>query len=666
MSQEPTLPDLEPGACTLYVVEAFDTSERKRLLATWLERQRHSGTAAHFVSCDSRRVGLWAGLSDLLRAIVPEVEREAPDLIRRHSRELTLVLPSLQHSLEVPNQSLTDVAIPEERVRNYPMDRAFRIVHGLIDFLSDWGSRQQSVPWVIVCDHFDEAGALVKMFFRELIRRRGRTLSLTLVLAVRPEKAGATLSPDGIEAKHLRWHLPEEQEPQPDPRQMEERALEIEARGKEDYLIMREHLPELIYFWRNSHHPEKALVWIGFAFSEYNHFGFYEDAVPYGMEILQNLDVILASKSTPFTRWNLVGALTNCHLALGQPERAREIAEREGLAKVDDFADRSRIFYVLALIHSRFLPKPDFAKAEEYIARGLEALEKAVVPEYKRRFMEVFLYNGLAYIRHRQGRPQEALDLCRSGFEILETTLRPEQHRLHRSVLLYNTAQVYAALHEWDKAVEYYTATMNFDPNYSEYYNERGNAYLNLGLLEEAIADYHRAIRLSPPYQEVWTNLGQACKLAGRLPEAIQAYSRALDLEPHQLLPRLGRAQACDALGRTQEALEDYGAALQQDPRQAMAWTNRATLWYESGELQKSLEDLDRAVALEPSNADFRYNRSVALADLGRRAEAVRDLQVFLELRPDAAERDEIEVRIACLSANPESQPSQVPERISP
>ncbi len=660
MNQEPTLPDIDSSACIQYVVEAFDTSERKRLLAAWLERQHHSGATTHFVSCDSQRAGLWAGLSDLLRGIVPEVEGEAPDLIRRHSHELTLVLPSLLRTLEVPNQNLADLAIPEEKVRNYPVDRAFRIIHGLIDLLSDWNSRRHSAPWVIVCDRFDEAGALVKMFFRELMRRRGRTLRLTLVLAVRPGKAG--MLADSVEATYLQWHLQEEQERRPDPRQMEERARDIEAQGKDDYLILREHLSELIYYWRNSNHPEKSLVWVGFAFSEYNHFGFYEDALPYGMDVLRNLDVILASETTPFTRWNLVGALTNCQLALGQPEKALEIAEHEGLAKVDDLADRSRIFYVLALIHSRFLPKPDFAKAEDYISRGLEVLEKADVPEHERLFMEVFLYNGLAYIRHRQGRPQEALAFCRSGFELLETKLRPDQHLLHRSVLLYNTAQVYAALREWNKALEYYTATMKFDPNYSEYYNERGNTYLNLGRLDEAIVDYHCAIELSAPYQEVWTNLGQAYKLAGRLPEAVEAYSHALDLDPHQVLPRLGRAQSYDALGRTQEALKDYSAALQQDPTQALALINRASLWYDAGELQKSLEDLDRAVALEPANADFRYNRSVALADLGRCAEAIRDLQFFLELRPDTAERDEIEVKIACLSASPEPQPSQVRE----
>src|SRR5581483_4654490 len=115
-------------------------------------------------------------------------------------------------------------------------------------------------------------------------------------------------------------------------------------------------------------------------------------------------------------------------------------------------------------------------------------------PEHERCFLEVFLGNGLAFIRHRQGRPEEALEICRQGFKLLEEKLVQDRHRLHRSVLLYNMAQVYSALREPDKAIEYYSAAMQYDPYYSEYFNERGNAYLSLGKSEQAIADYHEAI----------------------------------------------------------------------------------------------------------------------------------------------------------------------------
>src|SRR5262249_47600714 len=157
--------------------------------------------------------------------------------------------------------------------------------------------------------------------------------------------------------------------------------------------------------------------------------------------------------------------------------------------------------------------------------------------------------NGLAMIRHFQGRYQEAIELCREGFRELEQHLHEDRHRLHRSVLLYNMAQVYTAVGAYDDALRHYAMTMDMDPNYSEYYNDRGNVYLKLGRLAEAEADYLKAIELSPPYHEVYTNLGQCYRRMGRLDDAVRAYSAALDLSPHLALALAGRGQCHDELG---------------------------------------------------------------------------------------------------------------------
>lgn len=659
MNQNVLIPESQNGERSLYIVEAPQGQERRNLLAAWLERERKAGSATYLLCCDFAFGGPWAGLADLLQEIVAEAERAAPALVQHHAGELTMVIPNLRSRLRVLNPTLTDSAAPAEKVRNYPMDRAYRIVHGLVNFLNAWSTHRQVRSWVIACDQLEDAGALVKMFFRELMRRRGQELGLTLICAVRPGNAEQVRGADGVEPVYLHWDLPEHPELRPDPERMAELAREMEERYGDDFYGMSENIPKVIYYWQHGNSPERALFWTSYAFGRYNHFGLYEDALRYGNEVLSNLDSILNTTNV-FSRWNLVGPLANCHLALNQPEKALDIVEREGLAKVDVPDDLSRIFYVLALIHSRFLPKPDFAKAEEYIARGLLVLKDADVPTYEKVFLEVFLNNGLAFIRHRQGRPQEAIELCQEGFEMLEKHLEPDQHRLHRSVLLYNIAQVYAALRELDKAVEYYSAAMEYDPNYSEYFNERGNTYLGLGRCIEAVADYHQAIELSGPFQEVWTNLGQAYKRLGRFHEAVHAYSQALDLEPHQILPRLGRAQAYDALSLQREALADYSMALELDPAQPLALANRAGLWYDLGRLDRAVEDLDRAVHLDPENPDLLYNRSVALADLGRHAEAARDLQAFLAVRPETDEQAEIKAKIDWLtSAADDRQPLQ-------
>ena len=116
---------------------------------------------------------------------------------------------------------------------------------------------------------------------------------------------------------------------------------------------------------------------------------------------------------------------------------------------------------------------------------------------------------------------------CRDCVDYLNTHLAADKHLLHRSVLLYNLAQVYNAIGSHDEAIEHYRAAITLDPNYSEYYNDRGSVFLHCGRLKEAEADY-----LSPPYFEVLTNLGQCYRLMGDMTKAIQTYSRALDIDP--------------------------------------------------------------------------------------------------------------------------------------
>ena len=211
------------------------------------------------------------------------------------------------------------------------------------------------------------------------------------------------------------------------------------------------------------------------------------------------------------------------------------------------------------------------------------------MPEGERHFRLGFQpRNGLAMIRNFQRRPQEAIELCRTGFAYLNEHLGADEHRLHRSILLYNTAQVYAAIGMAAEALEYYSATIAQDPNYSEYHNERASVLLQLDRLEEAEADYLRAIELSPPYFEVFTNLGQCYRRMGAMDKAIKEYSRALDLEPGHLLGRLGRAKAYEEAGQRGDAIDDYTAVLAQDPLfMGSIRKSRERSLYEAGRLHE-------------------------------------------------------------------------------
>lgn len=632
------------------VLEAAAGPSRERLLQQVVAE---AGTAsnAHVFNADINEAGPWTGLQQLLRNMLPRLRAEAPDLLEKHAYELEHILPELDGKLAQGRLSLTDSTPAPERVRSYPIDRAFRLLHGCVDLMLSWRERIDGAPWVLAFDAADRAGALVMRFFAELSRRYADGDALTLLLAISPGQ-GETLRGrlgEQCPVMHAVLDLPHEAPPAVDPDQQGQEARELESRihGRQNAEM---YLPRLISLWSRSRTPERALRWHCLALSLYNHHGYYEDALTFARPILEDLDSAIANNGK-FSRWDIIAGLFNALVATGEPEKAHDLVFHEAYSKITEPNDLVSICYSLSMMHARFLKKPDFTLAEQFLERARDAVERCTLPDDEKHFLTVFNLNGLALIRHRQGRPDEAIKLCREGFDHLRRNLHQERHRLHRSVLLYNIAQVNMSIRAYEDALHNYSAAIEMDPHYSEYFNERGSVYLRIDRLEEAVADYLRAIELSPPYREVWTNLGQAWRRMQKWSDAIHAYSKALELDPTQVLPRVGRAQAHEALGHIQEAIEDYSAALALDSQQALVWANRASLHFEADQLAEAAADLDRAIDLAPGTADLFQNRGLAREQLGRLREASEDFRQYLVLSPAAEDRDEVEARLAALDA---------------
>jgi tetratricopeptide (TPR) repeat protein len=647
--REPKYSSHSKGAVT--VLEAEPGQPRDAVKDRWLSESRGAGAQAWLLRCAPESGGIWAGLGDLMEHLVPRIRETAPDLVFAHSNELCLVVPGLRSELAV-TKSLTDAADDEEKTRNYAADRAYRSLHGLIELLAEWHERGgRARQWAIVCDDFDLANGLVRRFFRELVRRRGSELGLSLLVTVAPgsgEAAAAGFPPAAL-AAGVRLDLPVRPAAVAGVDRMTALAADLERHVEHDSIAREVALPRLISYWQQSRFPERALRWQVAAMHQFNHDGLYEASLPYAAAVEANLDRLFAEDQAEYLL--AVNGLYFCWVPLDRAEAANRVLD-EAIGRIDDPAELPRLYYLQAMLHTRFLAPIDLANAEGLLDQALSIVAHAGFSDHERQFWTVFLMNGLALVRVRQRRAVEAVELCRAGAERLNEHLDPSRHRLHRSVLLYNIAQVYAQIGPVDKAIEYFGQTMAMDPNYSEYYNERGAVFFKLDRLEEAEADYRRAIELSPPYPEVWTNLGQCYRAMGRMADAAGAYSRSLDLDPSSTLALAGRAEAYSALDRPRLALADCDRALALDPDQPLVLASRAILHYEAGRVLEALADLDSAVALAPEEGDLYQNRAVALRDLGRVEEAARDLDVYLRLNPDAEDRAEIEKSLEYLLAN--------------
>lgn len=618
---------------------------RRRTLVSWLEQSEGEARRKWHVDCDMDRGGPWAGVYELFAAILPELQSTAPDLVLSHDYELLSVLPELRRSLSPRFATLTDLAPPSERVRLYPADRALRLVHGLIDLLAEWKAREPGGLWILVCDDFDRAGEMARRFFLELARRRGRQLELVLCTVEDPV-ARASSAPFQV-----RLECAADPAAPPAPGDLEAAAREagsLEEAVRREEADLETSVPHLIRLWRRSGRSDRRLEWQYEALSLATQRGFYVDALRYGEDLVPCLAELCGDDERK--RWRVVGKVGACYCAAGRPEEALALTRTEALTKLREPKLLAQTYYTLAMLHARFLPEKDFLQAEEDLERGLAELLRAELPDDEREFEIVFNRNGLAFVRHRQGAHAEAIELCRSGLERLETHLSAMRHRLHRSVLRYNIAQVYAATGQLEEALRQYTQAMEMDVNYSEYYNERGNVLFRLGRIAEAIQDYEQARRLSPPYSEVLTNLGQCFRARHEFAAAIHFFDAALDLDPNQPWVHVMRAECKEAEGSLTEALAGYDAALVLDERQPLVLGNRACLHYQLGRFNESLEDLNRAIALAPGTAELYQNRAAAFVSLRHPDAAARDLESYLSLRPECADREAVLAEVAALS----------------
>jgi tetratricopeptide (TPR) repeat protein len=634
-------------AVPVMILEAPARPSRRAWLSKRVKSLAEPTERVWFVCSDFDDGGPWAGVKGLVAALLPEIQKLQPDLLDRHSFELAHVMPQLRRSLTIRNPTLTDLAEDDEKVRNYAADRAYRIVHGLIDMIDYWKRAvDPNTSWIIGCDAFDLAGPLSQYFFKELMRRRGAQLRLRLVVTVEcgmGERARSVL--ESPSAPVTTTDLPDEPPVTMEPSVALKSATELAARIGNDRIEIHEHLPELIKLWKMAEAPKKVLHCKYLGLALYSKLGLYADSLRYGEGLLD-----MAAEHQPGNaslRWWITIKLLNAYTGLLEVDSALALAEA-AIKETEcvPIAWGIHLYYMAAMLYARYKQPRDLAKGEEYLDRGLEAIRKADISEPERHFRAVFNRNGVAMIRSFEGRFEEALELCRDGIAELNAYLSPDRHRLHRSILLYNIAQVYVATNSYEKALQYFSAAMEMDPNYSEYYNERGNILLAMERFDEAHADYLRAIELSPPYFEVFTNLGQCYRCMGMLSEAIEAYSRAIDLKPDRSLALLGRAKAEEELGHPELAMVDYTEALLHDRNLWDGFASRGILHYEKGNPHAALSDFNQAIGLNPNQPDLYQNRAVVLMELNRHLEALRDLQVALELETRPEDRLMLQSRL--------------------
>jgi tetratricopeptide (TPR) repeat protein len=611
------------------------------------------------VNAHRRLRGPYTAVGTLLRQIVPDALDSVPDLVIRHNIEVLTTTPELRGVVPATRETLTSLAVPQERTRFYSRLRTLRIAHGLVDFLADY--LRGIGPRALVVDDVHEADPTDREFLAVLLRRidpARLTVVITTGTGPLTEPAGPIAVPlepaletycvrvDGaasISTDRTQSYV-DSDGTSDDPAAIAayqeldsvERALlhdaradELAARGEPSLVI-----GAIPYHRERGTDPHGAGVQaLREALDKCVDHCFYHAVVDFGTR-----GRALVGHDTDLEQWwNFTTRMTTALAALGRPEDALLLYD-DVRTQTTSPSIHMQAAYATAMLHTRhFEPEQrDHVLARAWANEAI-AIANILPDNGMRAFNSAFNQNGLALIEFHQGNPAAALALLDDCLASLHRELAPDEHALHRSVLRYNRAQILAALKQFTAAVADYTTVIELDPNYAEYYFDRGALLRRLGRNEDALADYESAIRLSPPFPEAYYNRGDLLAELGDVDGALADFSYTLELDPDFLDAYVNRAGLRLSIGDLDGAMSDAEAGLARDPDNPHLHVVLGQVYTERERFAEAQVEFDRALGVDPDLVTGLASRAALACQTGRPAVAISDLGRAVELAPDDA-----------------------------
>ncbi len=588
------------------------------------------------VDADFERGGVWAGVADLAETAYLElIGAGETSLVEKHLFELHSALIARRDHIRPVYLCLTDTAAADEKTRFYAFDRAYRLVHGLVGMILQWKQKQsRQARWVVVVRHFDKAQNLATRFFVELARRAKDSL-IEVIVQAPPTVAKAGPAMFGA-CRFVAATLPSGVSFDPAARIVSDMTaagtLGSQAAAADDnrFEIL---WPALLAHHRDAGNSLAAARIAVRIFIIYNSYGFYHEARHFIGIFLPHFEALVADDQS--RRIHYVSKMNICFVMTDDPESALWVIDELAGSHLSRPHHVASMHYIFAMHYLRYAQAKNLERAERHLLVAVEKIAQAKdEPDFHDYpFQKVFIDNGLAFLRARQGRRQEALELCKCGFDFLNQELGGERHLLHRSVLQYNIAQVYVMLGQFEEATEHYLNAIRMDPNYSEYYNELGNIFQEQETYQEAAKLYAAAIERSAPYPEVFFNKAVCHLRLDELEEALVDFETSLDLNPDQPQAQALRADILREQGNATGALQGYDAAIALGWDSAAIRVNRAALHFDKGAFGLALTDMDQAIVLEPEHPDHYENRAAIHAAMDRQDLYVRDLDQMARCR---------------------------------
>ena len=234
---------------------------------------------------------------------------------------------------------------------------------------------------------------------------------------------------------------------------------------------------------------------------------------------------------------------------------------------------------------------------------------------------------------------------------------------IHRGVCLY-------ALQMYEKAISDFRKAIELDESLTVPYNLLGNAFAQLGDLNQAKQFYGIAVQKKANYSRARFNLARtlaklnedaievyesAIRITARqrlnevwFEEAIQYYNEIIDRTPEDSRAWKGRANLLLKIGKMSSAISSYLKAIEFEPNHARTYNLLGIAQRRTQQLEDALASFNKATRLEPNYYEAWNNKGNVLFLMGHFHEALQSYNQAIDLKPDY--RSAIQNRHRCIT----------------
>jgi tetratricopeptide (TPR) repeat protein len=610
--------------------------------------------------CHRRLRGPYTGVDAVLAFVLPEAARRWPDLVEQHRFELLYGMPELAEIIGPAPRTLASEAPFRERTRFFASDMIRCMSQGIVTFLLAHAERVRAAgePMPVVVFEDVHAAEPTTQEFIALLLRRCDPAVLRLVVSGGDQVLPAELAEE-IEAGADPVVAPPAPRGEAGRTRAELAAAYVASHGTSDDPAEIGAYTESLPAVRQRLHDEQAALLEptagprlrtgavayhrehgsdplgagGMALATAQRYcvetGFSAAVIDLGMRGRAITDPVRDAKRYQDFTIQMADAMVPLGRLDESMELYLELRRRYAQPKI-----HMATSYAIAMLYARFFRPRDHEAALGW--QNNAAAIASILPDARDRLVfGVFQDNALALIEMHRGNAQRALELVEAGRARLDAEMGDGEWGLHRSQLLYNSARLKVALGAADSAYADFSALIEMDPYYTDYFCERAKISRQAGDLAAALADYDRAVQLAPPFPELYYNRGTARAAIGDVEGALADFGYVLAMEPRDVDIRLSRADLLLQSGDLDGAMSDVRAGLALSPDEPRLRCMQGTIHLERGDLDAALDALDRAVALDPEYPAALLNRAVAHYRLGQGQCSADDLTALLALVGD-------------------------------